>query len=66
MRQDDPPRTGPSRRSVLTLAGTATAAAAGATALPDEAQALAARPDQRAQRYQESDHIRKYYWTNRR
>jgi hypothetical protein len=59
---------GPSRRNLLKAAGAATAVTAtplAAVTAPD-AQALRASPDQRAQRYQETDHVRKFYETNRR
>ncbi len=59
----------PRRRRFLQGLGLASAAAAApASGIVDAgpAQALTARPDQRAQRYRESDHIRKYYETNAR
>lgn len=62
----DGPSGGPTRRRFLTGAGIATAAAAAPALAPSPAQALRATPDQRAQRYQESEHVRKYYETNRR
>jgi hypothetical protein len=65
----DPNLPDPKRRGFLKSLGFASAAAAAPTAAvlnASPAEALAARPDQRAQRYRESDHIRKYYETNSR
>jgi hypothetical protein len=59
----------PKRRGFLKSVGFASAVAAAPAAAvlnAGPAEALAARPDQRAQRYRESDHIRKYYETNSR
>jgi hypothetical protein len=54
------------RRSFLRAAGLASAAAAAPALAPVPAQAMRARPDQRAPRYRETDHVKKYYDTNRR
>lgn len=58
-----------SRRGFLKAAGlasTATAAAPLLVAGAPEAEAMRARPDQRAPRYTETEHVRQYYATNRR
>jgi hypothetical protein len=57
------------RRSFLKVAGLASAAASapGLGAMTaTEAQALTAPSSERAPRYQETDHVRKFYETNRR
>ncbi len=68
-----PPQAGPreeakaeGRRSFLKLMGLGAVAAGGSAAVPTEAEAMRARPDQRAPRYRETDHVKKFYETNRR
>lgn len=48
------------------LAGMGAMSGLVAAAAPCPAEALQARADQRAPRYQETDHVRKFYATNRR
>ena len=61
--KESPPERG--RRDFLKACGLGAIAAAGGTGIP-EAEAMRARPDQRAPRYRETDHVRKFYETNRR
>lgn len=63
-RAKDAPAKG-GRRVFLKALGLGAVAAAGGAGVP-EAGAMRARPDQRAPRYRETDHVRKFYETNRR
>lgn len=58
------PREG--RRGFLRGMGVAGAAAAAAVAVPiDEAQATESRDEARKARYRETDHVKRFYQTNR-
>jgi hypothetical protein len=46
-------------------AGAATAVVAGAIGAPDAAQAAENETDKKKKRYQETDHVKAYYRTNR-
>ena len=53
------------RRGFLRGAGIAGVAAVASVAATDEAQATESRQDARKARYRETDHVRRYYATNR-
>lgn len=62
----DPVAADARRRSFLTMLAATPAVAVLPTLAPAPADAMRATPQQRAARYRESDHVRKFYETNKR
>ena len=66
MKTKDPGATGEGRRGFLRGMGVASAAATAAVAAPiGEAEATESRSDARKARYRETDHVKRFYQTNR-